>query len=147
MDHLLGREYTEIPAGVCNGTSEILLGEVAGYEYSSLICTQQPQSYMVLQRLVGYTADRKAILKAIAIQTLPVLQRGEVSINRGCQEQEQASTPIIAIVRDQGKPTYQTIRAWKADIAQERFQELNPEAVVCQRPWLSTVSPPLTRDF
>lgn len=141
MEHLLGREYTEIPAGVCNGTAEILLGEASGYEYSSLICTQQPQSYMVLQRLVGYTTDRKAILKAVTIQTLPVMQAGEVSINRGCQAQDEASTPIIAVVRDQGTPTYQTIRAWKADLTHERFQELNPQSVTCQRLRISGTSP------
>ncbi len=140
IERLAGREYTEIPSGLCSGSAEVLVGEFSGHEYVGLICDRPVHSYIVLQQLRGYTDNKKAILKAVDIQPLPVMNVGEFSTNRGCvgnsQLSSQALLGIVAIVRDVGKANYQTIKAWRANLQIEKFEEINPQIVVCSRPWL-----------
>jgi hypothetical protein len=135
IEALQNQEYVDLPAGLCKGYSEILLGKVADREYVGLICEGDVRSYLLLQRIVGYTHQGKAIVKAVVIQPLPPLQADEFSVNAGCVAVNHRAAAIFAIVRDSDKSSYDVVKAWEANLSIEQFDELNPRDVTCSPPY------------
>lgn len=131
---LQDQEYSQLPAGVCSGYAENLVGKFAGREYGSLICDRPEASYLLLQKLVGYTDTDKAIWKVIRIEKVPKPGPQEQLVNAGCFSQNQTPNSIVALVKETNSQPYPTIQAWRTDLASEQFQPLLPDKVACFNP-------------
>jgi hypothetical protein len=139
VESLQGKQYLELPDGFCNGSSENTLGKVGRNEYVGLICERPNHSYILLQRLVGYTSEGKAIMQIVATKVLPKLSADEFSVGVGCVSLKQKSTAIFAIVKDVGTSSYQVKKAWEANLGTEQFKELDPKTVSCSNPLLGRI--------
>ncbi len=136
---LQGKQYTLLPEGLCTGYSERILGKVNSNEYGGLICEQERASFILLQRLSGYTATGKAIWQVITVKEVPRPTPSDLVMSAGCSSNKNARA-IFALVKDfKGQP-YQAVQAWEADLATEQLKEINPQYVACYDPWLGSAS-------
>lgn len=131
INFLQGKEYTELPADFCQGYVDALLGKQGQYEYGSVVCDRPEGSYFFLQRLVKYTAQKKAVWKIVQIKPLAKLQKNELAIIQGCRQVDQERQAIFAIVRKDPQ-TLTTTRAWAIDFSTEALIYLDPSTVICQ---------------
>lgn len=129
-------QYVSLPTGLCKGLSSSLLGQVNGNEYSGIICDRDDSSHILLQKLVSYTSNDKAIWQIVSVETLPKPKAGEVLINAGCFDKNDKSKPIFALVKDTGSQPYKIVRAWEANLIKEKFEEINSTQVNCYDPFL-----------
>lgn len=132
---LQGLQYVSLPTGLCNGSSESILGQVNGNEYSGIICDRNNSSHILLDRLVSYTSNGKAIWQIVSVETLPKPQAGELLVNAGCFNKNDKSKPIFALVKDTGSQPYKIVRAWEANLIQEKFEEINSKEATCYDPF------------
>lgn len=126
-----GKEYTELPADFCPGYADALLGQQGQYEYGSVVCDRPEGSYFFLQRLVRYTAQKKAVWKIVQIKPLSKLHKSELALSQGCRQVNQDRQGIFAIVRED-PTTITPIRAWAIDFSTEALIRLDPTTVTCQ---------------
>lgn len=131
INFLQGQEYVELPADFCQGYADTLLGRQGTYEYGSVVCDRPEGSYLFLQRLVKYTAEKKAVWKIIQIKPLAKLQSNELAISQGCYQADQKHSAIFAIVREDPK-RLTTTRAWAIDFSIGALIYLDPTTVSCQ---------------
>lgn len=124
-------QYVNLPTGLCNGLSASILGQVNGNEYSGIICDRDNSSHILLQKLVSYTSNGKAMWQIVSVETLPKPKAGELLVNAGCFDKNDKSKPIFALVKDLGSQPYKTVRAWEANLIKEKFEEINSTQVVC----------------
>ncbi len=136
-----GKQYVELPEGLCKGYTDHLFGERNSQEYSGVICDRQEGSYIFLQRLIRYTPDRKAVWKIVQIQSLAKLNPDETALIAGCTHLKDHSTPVFAIVKGRGNDIYTTLRAWEVNLAEETFETVDPKQVICRDP----ISPVLAK--
>ncbi|MEO0373331.1 MAG: hypothetical protein AAF329_01650 [Cyanobacteria bacterium P01_A01_bin.17] len=125
---LRGQEYVELPAGLCPGYSDALLGKTQAFEYGGVICDRNEASYLLLQRLVGYTPEKKAIWKVVQIRTLARLNNDQQSISATCRHTRKRKQPVFAVTEDQ---TNQVLQAWAVDLERETIRPTRPHLVDC----------------
>jgi hypothetical protein len=126
-----GKEYVELPVGFCQGYTDALLGKQGFYEYGGVVCDRHEGSYFFLQRLVRYTAQKKAIWKIVQIKSLPKLRTNELALTQGCRQSHPDQQAILAIVRENGE-TLTTLKAWAIDFSREALLPLKAKTVICQ---------------
>jgi hypothetical protein len=133
---LQNRPYVELPNGLCQGSSEALLGQVGNKEYSGVVCDRPTSAYIFLQQLVGYTSRGQSIWKIVAIQSLKQIQPGEFVVLTDCMNLLNSSKAIFALVVNQHQRLYRVRKAWEANLDAGRLQELAPTQVACKVPTL-----------
>ena len=130
INFLQGQEYTELPAEFCQGYADALLGKQGRYEYGSVVCDRKEGSYFLLQRLVRYTPQKKAVWKIVQIKPLAKLHERELAFVQGCRQEDQDRQAIFAIVQEAPRSLI-TTRAWAIDFATEALISLDPTTVDC----------------
>jgi hypothetical protein len=139
LQQLKGQEYAQLPLDLCEGYTDMLLGQKDDYEYGGVICDRQEGSYVLLQRLVAYNPPHQSIWKILEVQLLPKLQMDELILSEGCQHLQGSSDPILAIVRpSHTSNTYQTQKAWTVNLSQAKFHRVKAEQVICRDPFTIT---------
>jgi hypothetical protein len=133
---LQNKPYVELPDGLCQGSSEALLGQVGNKEYSGVVCNRSTSAYIFLQQLVGYTSQGQSIWKIVAAQSSNQIQPGEFIVLTGCINFLNSSKAIFALVVNQHQRLYKVRQAWEANLDTGRLQELAPTQVVCKVPTL-----------
>lgn len=136
IEALRGLQYMQLPNGLCPGLAENIFGQSGDREYAGLICSRDRTSYLILQRLINYTVNGKAIWQIISVRTLHQQRSGELLVNTGCYDRRNNSQAVFALVKDNNIQPYQIIRAWKANLVTEEIQEVLPQQVVCYNPFL-----------
>ena len=130
-----GLQYVSLPTNLCNGLSESILGQANDHEYGGIICDRDNNSHILLQRLVSYTSNGKAIWQIASVETLPKPKAGELLVNAGCFDKNDKSKQIFALVTDTGSQPYEIVRAWEANLIQEKLEEINSKQVACYAPF------------
>jgi hypothetical protein len=131
VEALRGLQYMQLPNGLCPGLAENIFGQSGDREYAGLICTRDRTSYLILQKLINYTINGKAIWQIVSVKILRQLRSGELLVNNGCSDRRNNSQAVFALVKDNNIQPYQIIRAWKANLVTEEIQEVLPQQVVC----------------
>ena len=113
----------------------MLLGRFEQKDYGAVICDRPEESYILLQRLLKYTAEGKAIWLVLQIKKVPRLRPQNSLQSLGCQQRNhavsQATEPIFALVSPGTSPAYSVISAWKIDLKKAAFLRLDPAKVSC----------------
>lgn len=130
-----GLQYVSLPTNLCNGLSESILGQVNDHEYGGIICDRDNNSHLLLERLVSYTSNGKAIWQVASVETLPKPKAGELLVNAGCFDKNDKSKQIFALVKDTGSQPYEIVRAWETNLIQEKLEEINSKQVACYDPF------------
>lgn len=128
-----GQEYVALPADLCSGYADTLLGKQGDYEYGSVICDRKEGSYLLLQRLIRYTTQRKAVWKIVQVKSLSVLNPNELALSQGCRQGKNPH-PIVAIVQDNVQDHTAALipqRAWMIDFSAETLIPVNPNTIQC----------------
>ncbi len=136
VEALRGLQYMQLPNGLCPGLAENIFGRSGDREYAGAICSRDRTSYLILQKLIDYTVNGKAIWQIVSVKILRQLRSGELLVNSGCSDRQNNSQAFFALVRDNNAQPYQIIRAWKANSIAEEIQEIRPEQIVCYNQFL-----------
>lgn len=132
---LQNQQYIQLPESLCPAYADNYLGKSGMAEFSGVICDRTDGSYFLLQKLVSYTPDGKAVWKVVDTQQLPKLAQGEQTMNLGCVHRQIDTKQVFAVVKDTGARPYQILQAWEADLTTGQFQQVSPQDVVCADPW------------
>lgn len=140
---LQGQDYSSLPKGFCQGYSESILGTVNGTEYSALICERQQVfdhhqevTYILLQKLRGYTTAGKAIWQVVRVKKVPDSPE-EFVTSLGCSYEKQDNNLVFALVNSTVSQPSLILQAWQANLSTEQFQPVDPARVICENPWYS----------
>jgi hypothetical protein len=136
VEALRGLQYMQLPNGLCPGLAENIFGQSGDREYAGLICTRDRTSYLILQKLINYTVNGKAIWQIVSVKILRQLRPGELLVNNGCSDRQNSSQAFFALVKDNNIQPYQIIRAWKANFIAEEIQEIRTQQIVCHNLFL-----------
>ncbi len=135
VEQLKGKTYSELPRSICPSYTDMLLGRFEQKDYGAVICDQPQASYILIQRLLKYTAAGKAVWQVLQIKKVPRLQPQYSLLSVGCRRQNlndsQTDEPIFALVAPGKAADYSTISAWKIDLKKVTFLSLNPALVSC----------------
>jgi hypothetical protein len=135
VEQLKGKTYSELPQNVCPSYTDMLLGRFDQKDYGAVICDRPQASYILIQRLLKYTAGGKAVWQVLQIKKVPRLQPQNSLLSLGCRWQDrnanQPEEPIFALVTPGKAAAYLTISAWKVDLKKVTFLSLNPAQVIC----------------
>lgn len=129
---LKGQEYVELPAGLCPGYSDALLGKTESFEYGGVVCDRNEATYIFLQRLVGYTPEKKAIWKVVKIRTLAPLNNDQQSIQTTCEQTKRSKHPVFAVVEETQDASLKVIKAWSLNLKREKIRPARLKYVDCQ---------------
>ena len=129
---LKGQEYVELPAGLCPGYSDALLGKHKSFEYGGVVCDRNEASYIFLQRLVGYTPEKKAIWKVVQIRTLDRLDNARQSIHTNCRHTRKSNHPVFAVVEEPTDSSLKVLKAWRLNLQREKIRPTRRQHVDCQ---------------
>jgi hypothetical protein len=136
MEKLKGKIYTNLPENLCPRYTDMLLGRSAEkQEYGGVICDRPEASYILLQRLLRYTNQGKAVWQITQIKPIPKPNAQSLVLGTGCHLQTQDSSPtppIFALVQPIAKNTYQTLSAWSVNLSKESFSTLEAQRVICK---------------
>ena len=136
MTRLKGTTYTTLPENLCPKYTDMLLGRtLKQQEYGGIICDRPEASYILLQRLVKYTQQGKAVWQIIQVKPITKPNAQSLILGTGCRLQPQqtsATSPIFALVQTTANSTYQTLSAWQVNLDQESFADLEPQQVICK---------------
>ncbi|MGF1602535.1 MAG: hypothetical protein ACFCU8_11035, partial [Thermosynechococcaceae cyanobacterium] len=99
-------------------------------------CDRTEGSYILLQRLVGYTPKKKAIWKIVEIQRLAKSSDNERIVSSGCTHTQKSNQSIFAVVETSQAPNYKVLRAWAIDLEQEQLKPMPSKWAVCTDPLL-----------
>jgi hypothetical protein len=137
IENLKGKIYTNLPADLCPQYTDMLLGQSPKkQEYGGVICDRPEASYILLQRLLRYTSQGKAVWQIIQVKPIPKPNPQSLILGAGCrylQPQNARSTePIFALVQPTSKNTYQTLSAWSISLNKESFAALDARQVICK---------------
>ncbi len=131
---LRGKDYVDLPAGFCPGYSDTLLGKGKEYEYGGVVCDRTEGSYIFLQRLVGYTEERKAIWKVVQIKNLSQIKENERVVLKGCEHAKDPNKTVMAVIETSKAPNYRTLRAWSANLDRETVRPMQAKLAICREP-------------
>ena len=136
IDKLKGKIYTNLPDNLCPRYTDMLLGRSPQkQEYGGVICDRPEASYILLQRLLRYTNQGKAVWQITQIKPITKPNAQSLVLGTGChlQPQDTSSTqPIFALVQPIAKNTYQTLSAWSINLSKESFSSLEAQRVICK---------------
>lgn len=137
-----GQEYTQLPAQLCTGYADALLGVQGNREYGSVVCDRPEGSYFFLQRLVRYTPQKQAVWKVVQIKPLARLHQQERAISQGCQQAQAApDQAILAVVHQDPQQGLIPLRTWRVDFNREALISIDPQTVTCQLDPQPTLGP------
>jgi hypothetical protein len=131
---LQGLEYVRLPPKLCSGTSASLIGKLQNDQYGYLICQQESSSYILIQKLIGYSATEQSIWKILNITQLAKLNSEEFVIQLGCRHLDLKKSTIFAIVKQVNTGDLAVIKAWRVNLVREKLEKVNPQKVVCSNP-------------
>jgi hypothetical protein len=136
MTQLKGKTYTTLPKNLCPQYTDMLLGRTLNQqEYGGVICDRPEASYILLQRLVRYTQQGKAVWQITQVKPITKPNAQSLILSAGCRLQSpqiSAISPIFALVQSTNNSTYQTLSAWQLDLEKESFADLKPQQVICK---------------
>lgn len=137
MNRLKGTTYTTLPKNLCPQYTDMLLGRtLKQQEYGGVICDRPEASYILLQRLVKYTPQGKAVWQITQVKPITKPNAQSLILGTGCRRQPQqtsaAISPIFALVQTTANSTYQTLSAWQVNLDQDSFADLEPQQVICK---------------
>ncbi len=137
MTRLKGTTYTTLPKNLCPKYTDMLLGRTLNQqEYGGIICDRPEASYILLQRLVKYTPQGKAVWQITQVKPITKPNAQSLILGTGCRLQPQqtsaTASPIFALVQTTATSTYQTLSAWQVNLDQESFADLEPQQVICK---------------
>ena len=136
LQGLKGTEYSQLPQDLCQGYTDMLLGQDGPHEYGGVVCDREEGSYFLLQRLVASNPPHHSIWEILDIQALPKIKANELVLSEGCHHQQGSSDPIFAIVQTSNTSNiYQTQQAWTVSLAQATLQPVAAEQVTCRDPF------------
>jgi hypothetical protein len=138
ISQLKNKAYVSLPPGICPHYTDMLLGKTKQQLYGGVICDRTEGSYILLQKLIKYTDQGKAIWQVVQIKKISRPTSQSLIKGIGCQRQNTAkgSEPIFALVQPTSLHTYQTIAAWKVNLIEASFTHLEPKTVICQDPMI-----------
>jgi hypothetical protein len=136
IEKLQGKAYINLPQDVCPHYTDVFLGSAdQRQEYSGVICDRSKVSYILLQKLLSYTEQGKAVWQVLHIKQVAKPSPQSLIVGVGCQLRTQGNTqvkePIFALVQPGKAETYQTLAAWKVNLTQASFSPLKPQQVIC----------------
>ncbi len=136
MEKLKGKIYTNLPENLCPHYTDMLLGRSPQQqEYGGVICDRPETSYILLQRLLRYTNQGKAVWQITQIKPIPKPNAQSLVLGTGCHLQTQdtrPTQPIFALVQPRAKNTYQTLSAWSINLSKESFSTVEAQRVICK---------------
>jgi hypothetical protein len=136
MEKLKGKIYTNLPKNLCPSYTDMLLGRSPQkQEYGGVICDRPEASYILLQRLLRYTNQGKAVWQITQIKPITKPNAQSLVLGTGCHLQTQDSSPtppIFALVQPVAKNTYQTLSAWSVNLSKESFATVEAQRVICK---------------
>jgi hypothetical protein len=143
IEKLQGKAYIDLPQDVCPHYTDVLLGSTNQREkYSGVICDRAKVSYILLQKLLNYTGQGRAVWQVIQIKRIARSNPQSFVMGVGCQFKTQDASasqfkePIFALVQPGKAEEYQTLAAWKVNLDQASFSALKPQQVICKNPLL-----------
>jgi hypothetical protein len=141
IEKLQGKAYINLPQAVCPNYTDILLSSTHQQQkYSGVICEQSKVSYILLQKLLNYTGQGKAVWQVVQIKQVPKSNPQSFITGVGCQfkaqDTSQAKEPIFALVQSGNAEEYQVLTAWKVNLEQASFSVLPLQQVICKNPLL-----------
>jgi hypothetical protein len=141
IEKLQGKAYIDLPQNVCPHYTDVLLNSTDRTpEYSGVICDRAKVSYILLQKLLNYTGQGKAVWQVVRIKRVVRSNPQSFIMGVGCQfatqEGSQAKDPIFALVQPGKTDEYLTLAAWKVNLDQASFSALKPQQVICKNPLL-----------
>lgn len=136
ISQLKNKAYVDLPPGLCPRYTDLLLGKAQKQIYGGVICDRPEGSYILLQKLIKYTDRGKAVWQVVQIKQISRPTQQSTIKGIGCQLQNkiQAPEPIFALVQPTSSNTYQTLAAWKVNLLEASFTNLEPKTVICQDP-------------
>jgi hypothetical protein len=136
MEKLKGKIYTNLPKNLCPSYTDMLLGRsTQKQEYGGVICDRPEASYILLQRLLRYTNQGRAVWQITQIKPITKPNAQSLVLGTGCHLQTQDSSPtppIFALVQPVAKNTYQTLSAWSVNLSKESFSTVEAQRVICK---------------
>jgi hypothetical protein len=138
ISQLKNKAYVNLPPGICPHYTDMLLGKAQQQVYGGVICDRPESSYILLQKLIKYTDQGKAVWQVVQIKQISRPTPQSLIKGIGCQLQNniQAPEPIFALVQPTSPNTYQTLAAWRVNLLEASFTNLEPKTVTCQDPIL-----------
>lgn len=140
LEQLKGKTYTDLPQSICPNYTDALLGANAQQqEYGGVVCDHPKVSYILVQKLLNYTAQGKAVWQVVQIKKVSKPQSQSFIMLSGCQLKQSGATsevPIVALVLPGASETFQPLAAWQIDLSKAAFRSLKPQQVVCKDPLL-----------
>jgi hypothetical protein len=140
ITQLKDKAYVNLPPGLCPRYTDMLLGKAQQQVYGGVICDRPESSYILLQKLIKYTDRGKAVWQVLQIKQIsrPTQQSAIKGIGcRQLQNKTQASEPIFALVQPTSTHnTYQTLAAWRVNLLEGSFTNLESKTVICQDPMI-----------
>jgi hypothetical protein len=126
ITQLKDKAYVNLPPGLCPRYTDMLLGKAQQQVYGGVICDRPESSYILLQVLQIKQISRptqQSAIKGIGCRQL--------------QNKTQASEPIFALVQPTSTHnTYQTLAAWRVNLLEGSFTNLESKTVICQDPMI-----------
>ncbi len=139
ISQLKNKAYVSLPPGICPHYTDMLLGKTKQQQlYGGVICDRTEGSYILLQKLIQYTDQGKAVWQVVQIKKISRPTSQSLIKGVGCQLQNKAknSEPIFALVQPTSPHAYQTLAAWKVNLREASFTHLEPKTVICQDPMI-----------
>jgi hypothetical protein len=136
ISQLKNKAYVNLPPGICPHYTDMLLGKAQQQIYGGVICDRPDSSYILLQKLIEYTDQGKAVWQVVQIKQISRPTPQSLIKGIGCQLQNkiQAPEPIFALVQPTSPNTYKTLAAWRVNLLEASFTNLEPKTVTCQDP-------------
>lgn len=138
ISQLKNKAYVNLPPGICPHYTDMLLGKAQRQTYGGVICDRPDSSYILLQKLIKYTDQGKAVWQVMQIKQISRPNPQSLIKGIGCtlQNKIQAPEPIFALVQPTPTHTYQTLAAWRINLLEASFTSLDPKTVTCQDPMM-----------
>jgi hypothetical protein len=138
ISQLKNKAYVSLPTGICPRYTDMLLGKTNQQLYGGVICDRTEGSYILLQKLIKYTDQGKAVWQVVQIKKISRPTSQSLIKGIGCQLQNkvQSPEPIFALVQPTSSHAYQTLAAWKVNLLEASFTHLEPKTVICQDPMI-----------
>jgi hypothetical protein len=141
VEQLQGKAYINLPQTICPNYTDVLFGQtVQQQEYGGVICDRPNKSYILLQKLLSYTQNGKAVWQVVQIKQVTKPSPQSFIMGVGCalkvQDAGQAQEPIFALVQPNKAEVYETLAAWKVNLAKPSFSPLKAQQVICKDPLL-----------
>jgi hypothetical protein len=135
IEKLQGQSYVSLPEGICPQYSDVLFDRLPHQpEYGGVICDQPKESYILLQKLLKYTQQGKAVWQVVRIKKVVKPKPQSFVMEVGCKLKQlvQKDEPVLALVDPHPAGTLSAIAAWKINLTDISFVELDPRQVICQ---------------